>query len=131
MSTLPVAIRPTLKVLLQVHVSFDGVYLAKGLVFSKEQDMFVGPAGEFIDLNSDSILDQFDKEGMLVYLRSNTHSDFRFPIGIFALPKSSAETIQKSLQPLIEDLREKLLKYGGVLRATVCDGHASHRNVCN
>ena len=112
-----------------MHVSFDGVYLTKGLVFSKEEDLLVGPAGSFIDLTSDSILNQFDAEGVLLYLRSNTHSDFRFPVGIFALSSTSADDIQAAIQPLIEDIQRKISKYGGVLRATVCDGHASHQKV--
>ena len=92
-------------------------------MFNKSDDSFVGPAGQYIDLTAESILGQFDRDGMLIYLRSNTHSDFRFPIGIVSLPTSSAEAIQEALQPLILDLKKKLEKQGGCLRFTVCDGH--------
>lgn len=115
--------------LLDSHASFDAIYLAKQIAYSKSLDMLVGASGDFIDIGAESIENQFDCEGMLLYLRSNTFSDFRYPVGIMGMANSSSAELLAKVMPFLQNLKLLLSKYHGCLHFVVCDGHKSHFKV--
>jgi len=102
------------------------------MTYSKALDMLVGATGSFTDISADkSIESQMDCEGMLIYFRSMTHGDFRFPVGIIDLANNTSKHLMDTLKPFLENLNKTLRKHGDRLIMCICDGHRSHIKVCS
>lgn len=113
------------KALWDFHGSFDGGSLERGIFINKTNDVIDGAAHgtEKIKIGDTSKL---VSEAILFVLRSNTYSDFRFPLCVFGVEKMTSAAFAPLLKRSVRSIKNYIEERNGVLRFLVCDSHQSH-----
>jgi len=115
------------KALWDFHASFDGGSVEKGLFINKSTDVLEG-AGHGVENIKIGDTTKLVKEAVLVVLRSNTFSDFRFPLCVFGIEKMDIPTFAPLIKRCIRSVKKYIVERKGLFRFLVCDGHSTHSN---
>ena len=107
------------------HISFDGGTVEKGIFINKATDILDGIAHgvETVKIGDQTKL---VKEAMLLVIRSNTFSDFRFPLSVFGVESMVLPIFAPLIKKSVRSIKKYLMERNGVLRFLVCDSHSSH-----
>ena len=94
--------------LYNMNVSFDGGGVEKGLFIDKATDHLqgVGHGVRTIKLGDDSSL---VREAILLVLRSNTDSNFRFPVSVFGVESMNLKCFAPKLKKAVRSIKQFLI----------------------
>jgi len=113
------------KALWDCQASFDGGTVEKGMFINKATDKLDGAAHGVEEIEVGDY-DKLVKEAVLLVVRSNTFSDFRFPLCVFGVENMTVPCFAPLLKQSVRSIKKIMDDHNGKLRFLVCDSHQSH-----
>ena len=107
------------------HASFDGGTVQKGMFINKATDKLDG-AGHGVEEIEVGDYSKLVREAVLLVVRSNTFSDFRFPLCVFGVENMTLPCFAPLIKKAVRSIKKIIDDHNGVLRFLVCDSHHSH-----